>query len=59
VVVLEATLARGGDTTWTGTVTGHAHSAPCVRAFDKVREALLDATDELRDRVLPLIRGVR
>jgi len=59
VVVLEATLARGGDATWTGTVTGHAHSAPCVQAFDKVREALLDATDELRDRVLPLIRGVR
>ena len=43
--------------TWTGTVTGHARTAPCVQAIDKVREALIDAVDELRDRVLPLLRG--
>lgn len=57
VVVLDATLARGGTVTWTGTVTGHARTAPCVQAIDKVREALIDAVDELRDRVLPLLRG--
>jgi hypothetical protein len=57
VVVLDATLARSGGTVWTGTVTGHAQSAPCVQAIDKVREALFDAVDELRDRVLPLLRG--
>ena len=59
VVVLDATLLRGGATTWAGTVTGHAHSAPCVQVFDKVREALVDASDELRDRVVPLLRGQR
>ena len=57
VVVLDASLARQGTVTWTGTVTGHARSAPCVQAIDKVREALVDAADELRDRVLPLLRG--
>jgi len=57
VVVLDATLSRSGDTVWAGTVTGHAQSAPCVQAIDKVREALFDAVDELRDRVLPLLRG--
>jgi hypothetical protein len=56
VVVLDATLVRSGTLVWTGTVTGHAQSAPCVQAMEKVREALLDATDELRDRVLPLMR---
>jgi hypothetical protein len=59
VVVLDATLARSGAATWTGTVTGHAQSAPCVQAMDKVREALFDAADELRDRVRPLLRGTR
>ena len=39
------------------TVTGRARSAPCVQAIDKVREALDDAVDELRDRVLPLLRS--
>jgi hypothetical protein len=57
VVVLDATLARSGDTVWTGTITGHAHSAPCVQAIDKVREALSDAADELRDRVAPMLHG--
>jgi hypothetical protein len=59
VVVLDATLARTGSIAWTGTVTGHAQSAPCVQASDKVREALFDAADELRDRVRPLLRGAR
>ena len=59
VVVLDATLARGGDTTWTGTVTGHAQTAPCVQVLQNVHEALLDAVDELRDRVVPLVRGAR
>jgi hypothetical protein len=57
VVVLDATLARDGDVRWTGTVTGHATSAPCVQAIDKVREALVAAVDDLRDRVIPLVRG--
>jgi len=56
VVVLDATLSRSGREAWTGTVTGHAQSAPCVQAMDKVREALFDAADELRDRVRPLLR---
>jgi hypothetical protein len=54
VVVLDATLARGGTVTWTGTIDGHAQSAPCVQAIDKVREALLDAVDRLRDQVIAL-----
>src|SRR2546422_7696603 len=57
VVVLDATLSRSGRTAWTGTVTGHAQSASCVQTMDKVREALFDAADELRDRVRPLLRG--
>lgn len=57
VVVLDASLAREGTTVWTATVTGHARSAPCVQAIDKVREALDDAVDELRDRVLPQLRS--
>ena len=57
VVVLDASLARDGAVTWAGTVTGHARSAPCVQAIDKVREALQDAILDLRDRVIPLIRA--
>ena len=56
VVVLDGTLTHDGTVTWTGTVTGHAHSAPCVQAIDKVREALLEAVDDLRDRTLPILR---
>jgi hypothetical protein len=59
VVVLDATLARSGTLVWRDTVTGHAHSAPCVQAVDKVREALADAVDELRDRVRPVLSGTR
>jgi hypothetical protein len=57
VVVLDASLSQEGTTVWTASVTGHAQSAPCVQAIDKVREALDDAVDELRDRVLPLLRS--
>jgi hypothetical protein len=57
VVVLDASLARDGSTVWTASVTGRARSAPCVQAIDKVREALDNAVDELRDRVLPLLRS--
>jgi hypothetical protein len=57
VVVLDASLARDGKVTWTSTVTGHARSAPCVQAIDKVREALVDAVDDLRDRLVPILRG--
>jgi hypothetical protein len=56
VVVLDASLSREGSVVWTASVTGHAQSAPCVQAIDKVREALDDAVDELRDRVVPLLR---
>jgi len=59
VVVLEATLSRSGKAEWTGTVTGHAQSAPCVRALDNVREAMVDAADQLRDQVRPVLRGAR
>ncbi|HYS07444.1 MAG TPA: hypothetical protein VEP66_01820 [Myxococcales bacterium] len=58
-VVMDATLARSGVTTWTGTVTGHAQTAPCIQAKEKVREALFDAVDELRDRMVPLVSGSR
>src|SRR5712692_11024391 len=56
-VVLDATLSRGRALVWRGTVTGHARSAPCVEAIDKVREALADAIDELREHVIARIRG--
>ena len=58
VVVLDATLSRSGKAAWVGTVTGHARSAPCIRALDNVREAMVDAADELRDRVRPILSGV-
>ena len=50
-LALDATLEREGRLVWQGTVTGHAQSAPCVQTMEKVREALVDAADELRDRV--------
>ena len=55
-VVLDATLARDGAVVWRDTVSGHASSAPCLQAVDKVREALGDAVDALRVRVIPLLR---
>ena len=55
-VVLDATLAHDGAVVWRDTVTGHASSATCVQAVDKVREALSDAVDELRSRVIPVLR---
>jgi hypothetical protein len=57
VVVLDATLARDGAVAWRESVAGHATSAPCVQAIDKVREALGDAVDELRARVTAVMHG--
>jgi len=54
-VVLDATLARDGAVVWRDTINGHAQSAPCLQAIDKVREALGDAVDTLRARVIPLL----
>lgn len=56
-VVLDATLARDGAVVWRDTVAGRASSAPCLQAVDKVREALGDAIDALRARVIPLLRA--
>lgn len=56
-VVLEATLSREGTVVWRETITGQARSAPCVQAVDKVREALQDAVDSLRARIIPLLRS--
>jgi hypothetical protein len=56
-VVLEATLLREQRVVWRASVTGHARSAPCIEAVDKVREALADAVDEVRDRVIAWIRA--
>ena len=51
-VTLEATLARGGTVAWRGTANGHADSVPCQDVRLKVREALVDAVEELRDAVI-------
>lgn len=56
-VVLEGRLARDGRVVFDELVTGNARSAPCIQAIDKVREALADAVDRLRDRVVPLLRA--
>jgi hypothetical protein len=58
-VMLEATLLHEGRVVWRSTVTGHARSAPCIEAVDKVREALADAVDEVRDRVITQISAAR
>ena len=57
VVVLDATLTRDGAVVWRDTITGHAQSAPCLQAVDKVHEALLDAVDDVRAEVLPALRA--
>ena len=57
VVVLDATLAHDGAVAFRDTITGHASSAPCVQAIDKVHEALTDAVDALRARVIPVLRA--
>jgi hypothetical protein len=57
VVVLDATLSRDGALVWRESITGHAQSAPCLQAVDKVREALGDAIDELRDRATRVLRA--
>ena len=54
-VALDATLAKDGAVVWRDTVSGHASSAPCLEAIDKVHEALGDAVDALRARLIPLL----
>jgi hypothetical protein len=56
-VVLEGTLSRDGQVVFDEMVDGHASSAPCVQVIDKVREALADAVDRLRERVAPVLRN--
>jgi hypothetical protein len=55
-VVIEATLVRDGQVLWRDTVTGHAKSAPCVQAYDKVREAMRDAIENIREQVIVVVR---
>ena len=57
LVVLDATLSRNGDVVWRETVAGHAKSAPCVQAVEKVREAMQDAVDVLRAKMIPLLHA--
>jgi hypothetical protein len=55
-VVVDATLVRGVEVVWRETVSGHAKSAPCVQAYDKVREAMQDAIEQIRTSVVARIR---
>lgn len=55
-VVIDATLARDGQVVWRDTVSGRAKSSPCVQAYDKVREAMGDAIDSIREQVVAAIR---
>lgn len=52
----DATLAHDGQVVWRDTVSGHAKSAPCVQAYDKVREAMREAIDRIREEVVRLAR---
>jgi hypothetical protein len=52
----DATLAHDGRVIWRDTVSGHAKSAPCVQAYDKVREAMREAVDRIREEVIRLVR---
>jgi hypothetical protein len=55
-VVIDATLVQDGTVVWRETVTGDARSGPCIEAYDKVREALGEAIDEVRDRVIVAVK---
>jgi hypothetical protein len=55
-VVIDATLTREGEVVWRDTVSGHAKSAPCVQAYDKVREAMGDAIESIRAEVIEVVR---
>jgi hypothetical protein len=48
----DATLAHEGQVVWRDTISGHAKSAPCVQAYDKVREAMREAIDSIREEVV-------
>lgn len=57
-VVLDATLLHQGAVIWRESVTGRADSAACLEAIDKIHEALRDGIEQIRDRVIPRIRGL-
>ena len=57
LVVIEATLVRDGRVVWRDNVSGHAKSGPCVKAYDKVREAMGDSIEQVREQVIKLVRA--
>lgn len=56
-VVIDATLVREGEVVWRDTISGNARTAPCIQAYDKVREAMGEAIDVIRDRVIEAVRA--
>lgn len=57
-VVLDATLLHEGNVIWRESVTGRADSAACLEAIDRIHDALRDGIEQIRDRVIPRIRGL-
>jgi hypothetical protein len=55
-VVFDATLVRDGEVIWRDTVSGNAQTAPCIQAYDKVREAMGEAVEKIRDQVIKEVR---
>jgi hypothetical protein len=56
-VVFDATLVRDGDVVWRDTISGSARTAPCIQAYDKVREAMGEAVERIRDQVIVVVRS--
>lgn len=56
-VVFDATLVQEGQVVWRDTISGSARTAPCVQAYDKVREAMGDAVEKIRDQVIVVVRA--
>jgi hypothetical protein len=54
-VVFDATLVQDGQVVWRDTVSGSARTAPCVQAYDKVREAMGEAVEKVRDQVIAVV----
>ena len=59
LVVFDATLVRDGDVIWRDTISGNARSGPCIQAYDKVREAMGEAVERIRDQVIREVRTRR
>ena len=55
-VVFDATLVRDGEVVWRDTISGSARTAPCIQAYDKVREAMGEAVERIRDQVILVVR---